>query len=629
MEKRKGFIGNNFELAKKLEVSALSLRFFSNKTEKEYQDYFFKLSLNHFRVSFIIVTLLYALFGYIDYIGAHKYISEFHVIRYVIVIPSLLATLLISFFKIFKKIWQPLLILNFLLSGAGIIYMIVKIPDNMFYYAGLFLIFTAGFFFIRMRFLEASISGIVTILIYNFAIVIKGPLGFDEGYIVISNAFYISSMIIGIVGLYHQEVLQRLVFIDRKELIGVKKGIESINDNLEKTVNERTRVVLKRNRELKTEIITRKKIEDQLIIAKEKAEESNKLKNKFIRSISHEVRTPMNAIIGFINIIFSKLEIEEGEMNEFKQLIKKNSELLLKIIDNTLDISRIHSHSIYLNKKEIDIISICEDVFMQHKPNINSNVDFTFKAPETPLKKIYSDGDRIGQLIHIFIDNAIKFTYKGNIQLELVEEVKSKQYIIKVKDTGIGIDEHIQDEIFKPFNKSDDSKQGVGLGLFIAHSIAELLNIHIEMDSKKGVGSTFSIYIPILSKADKQNKVTLEANQRGKVLVIEDNQDNYLLVEELLKDKFDITWQNSGFKGIEYFNENPVDVVLLDIMMTGIDGIETCKRIRDKDSFVPIVMISAMTNHSIQEKAKKAGANLFVFKPIGLDLEEKISEFFN
>jgi signal transduction histidine kinase len=612
-----------------LNVHPFSLWFKDKALESDFRSNYFTSSIFFFRIAFIVVALLYSLFGYIDYLGEEINISEFHLIRYSIVLPLFIITFALSFTKSFKKYWQKLLVFNFVVAGSGISYMIIRLPDNMFYYAGLFLVFMAGFFFIRMRFVGASVAGITVLLIYNFGIIFTNPERFDTGYVIISNAFYISSIIIGMAGLYNLELLQRRFFMQQHHLEFKQKEIESINNNLEKVVSERTQTIIKRNRELKKEILHRKSIEEKLVEAKEMAEESNQLKSSFIRSISHEVRTPMNAIIGFVNIILTKLDIQDESLLQFEKLIHRNSENLLQIIDNTLDISKIHSQSLYFNKKLVNLEEICAAKFKDFQDKNTRNLVFTFEADKSQNEKVFTDGERVGQLIDILLNNAFKFTNNGYVKMSLEHDESSASYFVSVIDTGIGIDEHLQDEIFQPFNKYDDFAQGIGLGLFIARSIADQLNIKLMLESNKGKGSKFTLQIPIMNEIEtEQKKIKLAPDQKGKVLVIEDNEDNYLVVESFLAPKYELTWKTSGFDGLEYFTENDVDLVILDIMMTGMDGIETCERIRSRNPETPIVMLSAMISAEFQDKAKSAGANLFLFKPIDFNLQEQIDAFF-
>ena len=226
----------------KFSFNKISLNFLSNDIEKQYRKEYFKKSKFAFQISFITVILLYSGFGYIDYLTSKNYLHEFFFIRYFIVFPLLLIVFLFSFHKSFIKIWQWLLSVCYAVGGLGIIYMLLKNPENIYYYGGMFLIFFAGYFFIKLRFIYAVIPGVLLIIAYNIGALLLHELYNIHGvYIIAINAFYISANIICMIALYNIELLERRDYYQKILLSERQKEIIMINKGLENKVKERTK----------------------------------------------------------------------------------------------------------------------------------------------------------------------------------------------------------------------------------------------------------------------------------------------------------------------------------------------------------------------------------------------------
>lgn len=246
--------------------------------------------------------------------------------------------------------------------------------------------------------------------------------------------------------------------------------------------------------ELATDITTRKQVELELIQAKEKAEESDRLKSAFLANMSHEIRTPLNAIVGF-----SSLMGETGDMEEKRQymaIIEENNDLLLQLISDILDLSKIEAGTFDFVEKELDVNMLCEDIvrFMKMKAKPGVEVLFDRHLPEC---RIVSDRNRLNQVIANFVNNAIKFTTAGSIRVgyNKVDETHLRFY---VADTGLGIEPEMQAQIFDRFIKLNTFVHGTGLGLSISKSIIEQLGGTIGVDSEPGKGSCFWFVLPIV-----------------------------------------------------------------------------------------------------------------------------------
>jgi len=249
---------------------------FSEKDEELFQKTYYSNSIFQFRVAFLLLAFLYGIFGYLDLKIIPEYVHLFHLIRFGIVIPILSLVLILSITKIFPKIWQVLLLISFIAGGSGISIMTMLVPDNYAYYAGLMLVFSAGYFFIKLRFFLASVAGWVTLLLFNIGAIFYAH---TSGLVLLNhNFFFISANVIGMVAAYNIEYQARRNFFLNQKLDIENLFVEELNKNLEITIKERTK---------------------ELVNAKDKAEEGDRLKSAFLANMSHEIRTPMNGILGF------------------------------------------------------------------------------------------------------------------------------------------------------------------------------------------------------------------------------------------------------------------------------------------------------------------------------------------
>ena len=248
------------------------------------------------------------------------------------------------------------------------------------------------------------------------------------------------------------------------------------------------------------DITEHKRIEDDLRRAKEQAEESDRVKTAFIANMSHEIRTPLNAILGFSDLL--TCETNSDEQRKFKKIINQGSRLLLKIIDDVLDISTMESGRLNLNIEEVSV----DEIFQSIKPIFseelnctpNNNISFSIKLPETDLR-VRGDSDRIKQVLINLIDNAFKYTKQGSVTAGCRTDGQKKIAVFSVRDTGIGIRPEVQESIFHRFYQADSFSKGTGLGLAIARSLVEQMGGEISVESVEGQGSEFIFSLPLVT----------------------------------------------------------------------------------------------------------------------------------
>ena len=371
------------------------------------------------------------------------------------------------------------------------------------------------------------------------------------------------------------------------------------------------------------DITALKQTEQELIAAKERAEESNKLKTAFLANMSHEIRTPLNAIVGFSNLLAETDDI--GERREYMRVVEENNELLLKLISDILDLSKIEAGTFEFNYGRVDVNRMCEETVRS----------LSLKVKDKPVELIFGEHDaqccvvgdknRLIQVITNFINNAVKFTDEGSITLGYRTE--GGELLFHVEDTGSGISEEHRQSIFDRFVKLNSFAQGTGLGLSISKSIVEQMGGHIGVESEEGRGSRFWFTIPAVAcnaGPDDEPSVVAEAPhpvscQDGKLpllLVAEDTDSNFLLVSLMFRKEFDIVRAVNGEEAVRICREMNPAAILMDIKMPVMDGLEATRRIRAFDPVVPIVAVTAFAYDRDRQKALAAGANEYVAKPL-------------
>lgn len=370
-------------------------------------------------------------------------------------------------------------------------------------------------------------------------------------------------------------------------------------------------------------ISERKQMEQELLTARDRAEESNRLKSAFLANMSHEIRTPLNAIVGFSGILAST--DEEQEKQEYMSIIESNNTLLLQLISDILDLSKIEAGTFEFNYGMVDVNRMCEEAVRSLRLKVQDRpVELLFGDHEEQCR-IVGDKNRLMQVITNFINNAVKFTEQGSITLGYRRE--AGDLLFYVEDTGKGISEEHLRTVFDRFVKLNSFAQGTGLGLSISKSIVEQMGGHIGVESEEGRGSRFWFTIPAVAcnaGPDDEPSVVAEAphpvsRQDGKLpllLVAEDTDSNFLLVSLMFRKEFDIVRAVNGEEAVRICREMKPAAILMDIKMPVMDGLEATRRIRAFDPVVPIVAVTAFAYDRDRQKALAAGANEYVAKPL-------------
>lgn len=384
----------------------------------------------------------------------------------------------------------------------------------------------------------------------------------------------------------------------------------------------------------KKENVTKQKLaENELRLAKEKAEESDHLKSAFLANMSHEIRTPLNAIVGFSSLLAMTDDKEEKE--EYINIISNNNELLLQLINDILDLAKIEANTLEFVYSDVDINQLLCDIEQTSRLKAAEGVQVSF-IEKLPHCIIRTDKNRLSQVITNFINNAIKFTKEGSIRFGYEHQDKKLRFF--VTDTGCGIDNKVKDSVFQRFVKLDNFAQGTGLGLSICEMIVHKLGGEIGVESELGAGSTFWFTLPdtVIEESHStttnpepkeihNNSVTTE--RKATLLIAEDNESNYIYIKAILKE-YNLLHAWNGQEAVELYKRYHPDIILMDLKMPIMDGYQATKEIRKDNTVIPIIAVTAFAFAEDEQRVKQSGFNDYVSKPIKPnDLKKRIINF--
>ncbi|MBN2349048.1 MAG: PAS domain S-box protein [Bacteroidales bacterium] len=397
---------------------------------------------------------------------------------------------------------------------------------------------------------------------------------------------------------------------------------------------------------IKEDITSRKKMEDELLIAKNKAEESDRLKSAFLATISHELRTPLNAIIGFSELMQAGNQDSKNVL-EYSSIIYHSGKNLLAIINDIFDISLIEANEVKVYAEPFSLNGFLDELFDLFKNNRElkeKNLEFKIRKELLRGKDmIHTDKKKLKKIVSNLIFNAIKFTNTGSIQFGyyIRRDETNNSLEFYVKDTGVGIPPDKYEVIFEKFRQADETNTrqygGSGLGLTIAKKLTELLGgkIWVESELKKGTSIFFTLPYELLVDHDE---IEIKSEDTGKlnwsdktILIVEDVDTNYLYLEEVLSETgIDCLWAKNGAQAVELYERfnTSINLILMDIMLPDMNGYEVTRKIKEKDKTIPIIAQTAYALAGDREKSIEAGCDDYIAKPISqIALFEIISKY--
>ena len=383
-----------------------------------------------------------------------------------------------------------------------------------------------------------------------------------------------------------------------------------------------------------------KKIGEYEAKAKE-AERANRMKSLFLANMSHEIRTPLNAIEGFSRVM-CETESQEERM-KYMEIIESNNSRLLTLINEILDLSRVEAGEVSIKKSLTDLNELCRTLNNTFKFRCPDTVNMVWEEPNMTVM-LNTDGNRISQVFSNLISNALKHTTQGSISYgyRLINDGQDVEFY--VSDTGSGIDPQDIDNIFKTYVSKDADfiQNGFGLGLPLSKIIVEKLGGTISVSSKLGQGSTFRFTIPFdgsvggLAKNSRitTNSRTIRVSTHGNlqdaplILVAEDEDNNYELVKVVLYKRYRLLRAHNGIEAVTFCEDEHPDLILMDIRMPEMDGLDATRIIKEVNPDVPIIALSAYAFEENIREAQAAGCNGFLSKPFRVeDLLDKIHNY--
>lgn len=377
--------------------------------------------------------------------------------------------------------------------------------------------------------------------------------------------------------------------------------------------------------EMLTNVRTHMQYESDLVKAKEKAQESDRLKSAFLANMSHEIRTPMNHILGFINML-NDADLTEEERGEYIEIVNTSGHHLLQLINDILDIAKIEAGQMVLRKEKFNLHALLHELHASFKINPDllekGQVNLYLENSVLLEKNITSDAGRIKQVLTNLLSNAIKFTHRGSISFGYQQDNEGTLTFF-VKDTGIGVLPEARDKIFERFKQADDSDTrqygGTGLGLSISKGLIELLGGRIYFESEVGKGSTFYFTIPnVVAKKTPIVNPSVAGEKQHTILVAEDDDFNFRLLRQMIKSlNFNILRAVNGIDAVQLAATHPeIELILMDIKMPHMDGYEATRLIKAERPNLPIIAQTAHAMSGDKERTMEAGCNDYISKPL-------------
>ncbi|MEI7981873.1 MAG: response regulator, partial [Bacteroidota bacterium] len=375
----------------------------------------------------------------------------------------------------------------------------------------------------------------------------------------------------------------------------------------------------------------RKKNQDELIAAKEKAVESDRLKSAFLANMSHEIRTPMNGILGFITLL-QEPDLKEDEKDEYFRIVRKSGDRLLNTLHDIIDISKIESGQMPVITVDFNINELCRNLqafFKQEAETKGLQLFFNGGLPEREAT-INTDKDKLQSILSNLIKNAVKYTDQGFAEFGCSS--RGEWLTFYVKDTGIGIPVNKRKAIFERFVQADISHsrlyEGSGLGLSISKAYVEMLAGELWVESEDGKGSTFYFQIPCIRTGNEpgipvpETILPVKAGDNPLTIVVtEDDPVNFNFFNVILKKAgHTVLHAGTGAEALEFCRQTPgIDIILMDIKLPDMDGYEVTQEIRKFNTGIPIIALTAYAFQSDREKSMEAGCNDYLSKPVKKD----------
>jgi len=437
-----------------------------------------------------------------------------------------------------------------------------------------------------------------------------------------------------------------VIFLVDRSLAKAQRLITNQVDKARIDVRDYLSITLKEHRNKAAEIVAQGLdqklflVQDQLQLALEDvvrakeaqdvAEIANRAKSDFLSRISHEIRTPINGIIGSLGLI--NPDQLTSQQAEDLQRANISSERLLTVVNQVLDLSSAESNKIEFKQEAFGFIDTCLEAANNQKPLAEEKgINLLIEIPDLIQNNRIGDRQKIYQVLTNLISNAIKFTERGSIKLIVSNDFQDQVSLI-VEDTGIGIAKDLWPDLFQPFNTASQGGKGSGLGLSICHTFIKGMGGTIDVDSQEGIGTTFTVKlpIPIVEPASQQDGKGSAPNDPIKILSVDDDPINRRVLERHLEQLgYQTDQAYNGQQAVQKSKQNQYDIIFMDLLMPGIDGFEACRQIRsiEAETFKQPALICAITASvvgDVEASCRQAGMDNYLSKPFTPDDLEMI-----
>jgi signal transduction histidine kinase/ActR/RegA family two-component response regulator len=625
-----------------LSVNFLTLTFKGEleKYEKEFQDDYFRKSVNHFRFSLVLSMIFYGSFAFLDSVMVPMFKETLWFIRFGLVFPVCIIVFIFSYSKGFRKYMQQIITFIMFTTGFGIIIMIMYASQRgvYSYYAGLILIFIFGYTFIKARFIYASLAGWSIVICYEITAIWVSNTPVIE--LINNNYFFISANIIGMFICYFLELSARKEFYMRLQLEQEKENVKIANNALEKRVLERTVQLSTANTDLKKEIEIRKKFERERAELEKQLFQLQKMETigTLAGGIAHDFNNILTPILGYTDMALEELPEESNlrfDIEQINHAALRGKDLVQQILT--------FSREVDFKKKPISLQPIVAEAINLLKSSLPAGV--TVKQNLDPrVGTVLADPTHIHQIVMNLCTNANHAMIKTggilDIRLEAVKvdqreaektrNLKKGDYIkLTISDTGYGMDLKTKERIFEPFFTRKEVGSGSGLGLSVVHGIVNNYGGAIEVDSTPGKGTTFRIYLPKhgsdplgLDKSDKRPVKGIEH-----ILFVDDEPEITFMGKKMLENLgYKVTIKSDSTSALEEFKSEPSRYALLvtDQNMPNFPGTELAMKMREIRPDLKVIIITGFADNLSEEALTSYGISEVILKPMILDDFSKI-----
>ncbi len=620
--------------AEKIKINLFTLSF-PKEYEKAFLEQYANDSLRQARIALALAVFFYGIFGILDAWLVPEVKFQLWFIRYVVVCPYIFLVFLFSFTRWFKKHMQLATSSVILLCGVMIIYMIViaPYPANYSYYAGLILAFLYGYTFTKMRFICATVTGWLIVVAYEFAAIwlTETPVP----VLINNNFFFLTGNIFGMFAGYSIEYYLRRDFIQARLLEIEKRKVTVINLELENRVQDRTAQLLKTNTELKQEIAERKRAEKERRYLETQLRKSQKMEaiGTLAGGVAHDLNNILSGLVSYPELLLMDLA-DDSPMKQPLLTIKESGQKAAAIVQDLLTLARRGvsvTEAMNLNQLIAQYLSSPENQkILEYHPGVRVST----RLGEN-LRNILGSPVHLSKTIMNLIANAAEaMPYGGEIvvstencyidqSIKGFEAVEEGDYVLfKVSDTGIGISAEDIDRIFEPFyTKKTMGRSGTGLGMAVVWGTVKDHDGYIDIKSKLGKGTTFSLYFPITRKEIQKQQPSISPEKyRGQgesILIVDDVKEQREIASEMLKKMgYNVIAVPSGEEALRFLKENAADLLVLDMIMNpGMDGLETYKKILHFHPNQKAVIASGYSESARVKEAQSMGAGAYVKKP--------------